>query len=154
MTSGNSILQVARGTPRCRKCARTPYSSWEFGVTRALLAVRVAVSPTSWYPPSAALPGAGRPPDFDPADSALTELGIEPADQHRREQPDLGGPRGRVGRDHELAPGEAVWAGVGGEVGPDDLGPVTKHRTHRCLFLPALIRQQAADRGRQRLRVV
>src|SRR5450755_4285805 len=123
-------------------------------MTRAFLAVRVAVSPASWHPPSTTLPRARRPPDFDTADSALTKLGIEPADQHRCEQADLRSPRSRVGRDHELSLGEAIGAGVGGEIGPDYLGPVTEHRTHRRLFLPAMIRQQAADRGGQRLRVV
>ena len=140
--------------PPCRQCARTPYSSWEFGMTRAFLAVRVAVSPASWHPPSATLPRAGRPLTLtrrtvpSPSSELSLRTSIDASSltcvAHAVESAAI----------DELAVGEAVRAGVGGEVGPDDLGPVTEHRTHRRMFLPALIRQQAADRGRQRLGVV
>src|ERR1700742_611672 len=123
-------------------------------MTRAFLAVRVAVSPATWDAPPAALSRPRRPADFDPFHGPIAQFGVEPADQHRREQPDLSGPRGRVRRDHQLALGEALRAGVSSNVGPDKIFPVTEHRTDRCLFLPALVRQQFADRRTQRLRVV
>ena len=85
-------------------------------MTRAFLAVRVAVSPAAWHPPSATLPRAGWAPDFDPVDGAVPEFGVEPADQHRCQQPYLGGPRGLIRGDDELAVRETVRAGVGSEV--------------------------------------
>src|ERR1700759_2702144 len=123
-------------------------------MTRAFLAVRVAVSPAPWNAPPAALSRPGRPADFDPFYGPLAEFGVEPADQHRREPPALSGPRGRVRRDHQLAVGEAVRTSVSSKVRPDKILPVTKHRADGCLFLPALFRQQLADRGGQRLGVV
>src|SRR6201996_9527625 len=152
----NSILlNRARETlPVVPVGARTPYSSWEFGMTRAFLAVRVAVSPATWDAPPAALTWPGRPAHFDPFYGAFTELGIEPAAQHGREQSDLSGPRSRVGRDHQLTLGETVRASVRSQVRPDYFLPITTHRTDGCLFLPALVRQQSADVFAQRLRVI
>src|ERR1700759_2564360 len=123
-------------------------------MTRAFLAVRVAVPPAPWDAPPAALSRPGRPANFDPFYGPLAEFGVEPADPHGREQPDLSGPCGRVRRDHQLAVGETVRTSVSSKVRPDKILPVTKHRTDRFLFLPALLRQQFADRGRQRLGVV
>src|ERR1700749_952815 len=123
-------------------------------MTRAFLAVRVAVSPATWYAPPAPLARPGRPAYFDPFDGAFAEFRIEPADQHGREQTDLSGPRCRVCRDHQLALGEAVRAGVGSKVRPDNFLPITKHRTNSYLFLPAMVRQQSGHGGSQRLGVV
>src|ERR1700753_1903299 len=122
-------------------------------MTRAFLAVRVAVSPATWYTPPTALSRPGRPAYFDPFHGAVTEFGIEPADQHGREETDLSGPRCRGGRDHQRTLGEAVRASVGSKVRPDNFLPITNHRTNSYLFLPAVVRQQSGHGGSQRLGV-
>src|SRR5438128_2710914 len=72
-----------------------------------LLAVRVSRALAARDTPGAALPRRRRAAHLYPADRAVAEFGVEPLDEHRGKQPDLGGPGGRVGGDRELAVGEA-----------------------------------------------
>src|SRR5580692_8912508 len=118
------------------------------------LAVRVARPAAAGYPPAAALPGRRRAADLDPADGPVAELGVEPPDQLRGEQPDLGGPGRRFGGHRELAVGERLRRGVRGQVPADDLGPPAEDRPDRGPLLPALLVEQAADGVAQELRVV
>src|SRR6185437_7392820 len=116
--------------------------------------VRIARAFTAGNAPAAALARRGRAAYLDPPDRAVAELGVEPLDEHRRQQPDLGGPGRRVRRDRQLAVGEAVRLGVRGQVRADDLGPPAEHRAHRGPLLPAVRVEQPADRAGQRLRIL
>src|SRR5208282_6011139 len=61
------------------------------------LAVGVARTLAAGYPPAAALPRRRRAAHLHPPDRSVAEFGVEPPDEHRGEQPDLGRPGGRVG---------------------------------------------------------
>src|SRR5580704_8267553 len=91
------------------------------------LAVSVARTLAAGYPPAAALPRRRRAADFHPADRSVAKFDVKPPDEHRREQPDLGRPGGRVGRHRELAVGEAVGTGVRRQVVADDFRPAAEH---------------------------
>src|SRR5690349_21565854 len=75
------------------------------------LSVRIARAFTAGNAPAAALARRGRAAYLDPPDRSVAELGVEPLDEHRGEQPDLGSPGGRVRGDRQLAVGEAVRLG-------------------------------------------
>src|SRR5271165_1814848 len=120
---------------------------------RVGLAVGVAGTLAARHPPAAALPWRRRTADLDPTDRSVAQFGVEPPDERRGEQPDLGRPGGRVGRHRELAVGEAVGAGVRRQVMADDVRPAAEHRAHRRPLLPAPRVEQAADGADQRLRV-
>src|SRR5690349_3372981 len=122
--------------------------------TARRLSVRVAGPLAAGHLPAATLARRRRPADLDPADGTVAELGVEPLDELRGQQPDLGGPGGRVRRDRQLAVGEAVRLSVRGQVRADDLGPPAEHRAHRGPLLPAVRVEQAADRAGQRLRIL
>src|SRR6202167_1291063 len=62
-----------------------------------LLAVRVTGALTARHPPAAAPPRRRRAAQLDPAHGAVAEFGVQPPDQLRREQPDLGSPGRRRG---------------------------------------------------------
>src|SRR6202167_1967433 len=85
---------------------------------------------------------------------AVAELVVEPADQMRREQPDLGRPGGGIRRDSQFTVRQGLGPGVLGELGADNVGPPPENRPYGSRLPPAARVDQAADRGVQRLRVV
>src|ERR1700730_17905934 len=120
---------------------------------RCARAIRVTWALAAGNPPAAALPWRRRAAGLHPADRSVAEFGVKPPDEHRREQPDLSRPGGRVGGHRELAVGEAVGAGMPRPALADDVPPAADHRAHRRLLLPAPRVEQAADGAEQRLRI-
>src|SRR6202050_5056174 len=94
------------------------------------------------------------PADPHPLHRAVAELVVEPADQMRREQPDLGRPGGRIRRDSQFTVRQGLGPGVLGELGADNLGPPPENRPYGSRLTPAARVDQAAARGAPALRIV
>src|SRR3954468_2477489 len=120
---------------------------------RIFLPVGVARAP-ALYPQSALLPRRTfGPNDLQVRDRPGAEIVVQPSQQGRSQQPDLGGPCRRVGADGEPASLEELWHAVRCDLRADDLWPSTFHPTNRQRLRPPPFVDESVDRVRNRLRV-
>src|SRR6476646_8804568 len=105
-------------------------------VRTASSAVRVARTSAGDVQRTLAPRRAAGPVDLHPLDGPVAALRVEPGEQRGRQQPDLGGPGGRVGPHREDAVGEPLRLAVIGDLGSDDGRPPGDDAADSRLALP------------------
>src|SRR6266498_1067537 len=91
--------------------------------------------------------------DMQLGDHVVAHLRGDAGEQLRGEQPQLGGPRGRLGLDGQLAVLQLDRAAALGDVRPDHLGPVAEHGRLGRRPLPAARLDQLGQDRPEQLRV-
>src|SRR5829696_4408902 len=87
----------------------------------------------------------------DLRDDVGTQLRLDQAEQLAREHPQLGGPRGRLGLQGQLAVAQADRPAVRGDLGADEPVPRAEHGGLGRVLLPAPVLDQALDHASKRL---
>jgi hypothetical protein len=138
----------ARGAERgCRQSPIRPSAPQIVTSELADSPVGVARTAPVAHRARALLPGGQvRAEDLDHGDRAVAELLVEPAYDCRREQPQLGGPRGRVGADHEPSVSERLRRGMAGDLVAHQLRPPREHAGHAQVDVPAVVVDETTDR--------
>jgi hypothetical protein len=115
--------------------------------------VRISRAPPG-YPPGAFPPTrAGRSVDHESANQTGSDGIADPAEQGRREQPELGRPGGRLRDQDELSGVEVLRPAVLGHVPPDQVGPPARDAADGEVGVPASIGHDPVDQPADRLRI-